>query len=493
MAKKVSDLPYNSLAEKAVLGSALLSKDACLDVTTSLVESDFYIGKHQLIFRAIMSLNQRNVPVDVLTLTEELINMKELDNIGGVEYLKECSDSMVALSSLQFYIKIVYDQSVLRSMLNAVRDINTNYLTTELDDVNDFILKSEELFKRAIERRRVSSFLPMKDIAPVVEQNIANRQAREDNLVGLTSGFKEINALTQGFKKGEITILAARPSVGKTALGLNFAFKVATQGHVSVAVFSAEMDKDTLFQRLVASESMVSLTKINSGTLTREDRTKVASGIRSVAASNLYIDDTPSIKLTDLMNKAKKLQISDPNLGFIVIDYLGLIQANTGNKNDSRQEAVRLISLSLKQLARELNIPVLCLCQLNRNTEQRGGNNRPQLSDLRESGSIEQDADVVMLLFREDYYDKKDKASSSNKKPSQLSNAERFEIAKEQKEKAGLDDTMGSASYIEVIVAKNRNGQTGKCGLFFYKEYQKFSDPPPEWKAAMREIGEDNK
>lgn len=490
MPRRNVDLPHNSMAERAVLGSALISKDACLNMCTMLTESDFYEGKHQLIYRAITNLNAKNNPVDTLTVTEELLNMKVLDDIGGVSYLKECSDSMVALSALDFYIRIVYDQSVLRSLLLSIRDIDKKYKELQIEDVNQFILESEESIKQAISRRRVSTFISTREMAPMMEEMIKAASSNDDNVTGLTTGYGKLNELTLGFQKSEVTVLAARPSVGKTALALNLAFKAATRGAVSVAIFSLEMSKDLLFKRMIASESLVSLDKISKGQLNTNERAKINSAIKSIASTSIYIHDTPGLLLSDLINKSKKLQASDPNLGLIVIDYLGLIATPDSSKNSqSRTEEVRKISLGLKNLARELNIPVLVLSQLNRDVEKRGDNKRPQLSDLKDSGAIEQDADVVMLLYREDYYAKKP-TSGSSKKVGQLSDAERFEIAREQKQKELPDASlMGGASYIEINVAKNRNGKTGRCGLFFYKDFGRFEEPPPQWEEAMREVG----
>lgn len=489
--KKVrNDLPHNSDAEKAVLGSAFLSKEALYSVLSSLEENDFYEGKHQILYRVLVSLQRKNIAVDVLTVTEELINIKELDNVGGVEYLQECSDSMVALSSLEFYINIVRDQSVLRNLLLVVSDIDNQYKTEEIDDVDGFIAASEERIKVATEKRRVSTFRTASEVAKSVEMALSTQQKYdEENVTGLTTGYDNINKLTQGFQKTELTIIAARPSVGKTALALNFAYKAATRKQVPVAIFSLEMASELLVRRLVAAASNVSLTKISSGVLSGQERAKVASAIKEVGSAPIYIDDSPGIKLMDIIAKSRQLQSKHPDLGLIVIDYLGLIQTGTSGKgNDSRQEEVRKISLALKAMARDLKVPVIVLSQLSRDVEKRD-TKRPMLSDLRDSGSIEQDADVVMLLYREDYYKgSKKEVPAGSKKGGQLSNAEKFELAKAAQEKRMGEAMPGDASYIEINVAKNRNGQTGICGLFFYKAFGRFDAPTPEWEEEMRNI-----
>lgn len=489
--KALSYLPYNLEAEKAVLGSAFLSKDALFNVLSSLDEEDFYLGKHQIIYRSLKNLMERKVAVDVLTVTEELINLKELENIGGVPYLQECSDSMVALSNLEFYISIVNNQSVLRSMLTAVREIDQEYLDTEIEDINDFILKSEEKFKRSTEKRKVSSFKSSEEVAAKVKLEIDTMKASEDREVtGLTTGFPRLNFYTQGFQKGEMIIVAARPSVGKTALSLNFALKAATLANVPVAIFSLEMSADLLMRRLIAMRSCISLKKIATGNITGYEREKIASAIKEVAAAPIFIDDSPGLRLMDIVAKSRKLQAAHPDLGLIIIDYLGLIQTSSNARNpDSRQEEVRKISLALKGLARDLAVPVIVVSQLSRDVEKRESK-KPMLSDLRDSGSIEQDADVVMLLYREDYYSNGDKDIKT--KGGKLSESQKFELARAQKEKELGEQVPGSASYVEVNVAKNRNGQTGRVPLFFYKEYGRFDPPSEEWEKAMMEVTKDD-
>ena len=494
ISKKVrTDLPHNSDAEKAVLGSALLSKDSLYTVLSELEEPEFYEGKHQIIYRVLASLQKKNIAVDVLTVTEELINIKELENIGGVNYLQECCDSMVALSSLEFYIHIVKDQSVLRNMLLAIRYIDNQYRTEEIEDVDSFIANSEERIKLATEKRRVSNFKTASEVAKAVEMALATQQKYdEDNVTGLTTGYDNLNNLTQGFQKTELTIIAARPSVGKTALALNFAYKAATRKQVPVAIFSLEMASELLVRRLVAAASNVPLTRISSGVLSGQERAKVASAIKEVSAAPIYIDDSPGIKLMDIIAKSRQLQAQHPDLGLIVVDYLGLIQTGSSSRgNDSRQEEVRKISLALKGLARDLKVPVIVLSQLSRDVEKRD-TKRPMLSDLRDSGSIEQDADVVMLLYREDYYKNSRKDSAGNKKGGRLTDSEKFELAKAAQEKQLGEAMPGDASYIEINVAKNRNGQTGMCGLFFYKAFGRFDAPSPEWEEQMRNIANQN-
>ena len=483
------DLPYNADAERAVLGSAFLTKDALYSILSELDESDFFEGRHQIIYRCLASLQKKNIAVDVLTVTEELMNIKELENIGGVEYLKECSDSMVALSALKYYINIVKDQSVLRNLLITLRDIDGEYKTKEIEDVDNFVQIAEQRLKDATEKRRVSTFKAAGDVAKAVELSMATQQKYEDeNVTGLTTGFDNLNKITQGFQRQEITIVAARPSVGKTALALNFAYNAATRKHVPVAIFSLEMSSELLVKRLIAMASNVDLKKINTGVMSGQERMNIAAAVREVANAPIFIDDSPGIRLMDIIAKSRQLQAKHPDLGLIIVDYLGLVTTGTSGKgSDSRQEEVRKISLALKGLARDLNVPVVCVSQLSRDVEKRDSK-KPMMSDLRDSGSIEQDADVIMLLYREDYYRNSKKNPDGNKKLGSLSDAQKNELSREARERQLVEQMPGNASYVEVNVAKNRNGQTGPVGLFFYKSFGRFDLPSAEWEEQMRNL-----
>jgi len=491
-----SSLPFNADAEKVVLGSAMIKKDYCLDVINSLTESDFFLGKHQMIYRAIATLCTNYKVVDVLSVAEELQNLKELENIGGAAYLAECTQTVVAKSALSHYISIVQDNSVFRKMLDAVRKIDADYREKEIENINDFILDSENLFKESISKRHVSSFVLTKDIGPVAKENLKTLQDSENDsdVIGITTGYDKLNKITQGFKGGEMIIVAARPSVGKTALCLNFAQRIATRAKKAVAIFSLEMSKEQLFNRLVSMSSTVNCKEINSGRIRNaSDYAKVMQGFKEIEGCKIYIDDTSSIKLNDIIAKSTKLAAHEPDLGVIIIDYLGLIQiASKGKAIDNRQEEVRRISLALKALARDLNIPIIVVSQLSRAVEARDSK-RPMMSDLRDSGNIEQDADIVMLLYREDYYDSSKKKGTydvGNKKGAQLNDRDKYELLRQKQEQELGKEIPGNASYTEVIVAKNRSGQTGIARLFFYKDYVKFDQPSAEWEAAMNEIAQ---
>ena len=493
-AKSSRELPYNEQAEQAVLGSALLSRECLFNVLSSLSEDDFFVGKHQLIYRAIKNLFDKQSAVDVLTVTEELMNMKELESIGGVEYLQLCSDAMVALSSIDYYVNIVIDQAVLRRLIQSCRDIDERFLNEEITDVNNFVSESEAQLKEATEKRRISGFQKAEQVAERVKMSIDTpKEVKTDGVNGLTTGFDSINKITQGFHAGDMIVVAARPSVGKTALALNFAYRAAMRTSKPVAIFSLEMPAEQLITRLIGTDSSVSLSKITTSNLVGVDRAKVANAINRIGSLPIYIDDSPNGKLMDIIAKSRKLQANNPDLGLIIIDYLGLVSSGGTRSTDSRQEEVRKASLAIKALARELRVPVIIVSQLSRDVEKRGENKRPILSDLRDSGSIEQDADVVMLLYREDYYkDSKNPNNAGDKKMKNLSGSERFEMVKEQKEKITGESMVGDVSFVEVNIAKNRNGQTGKAYLFFYKSFGRFDEPSEEWVKQMREINQDN-
>lgn len=487
-------LPHNSQAESAVIGSALLSKDCLYTILSELVPEDFYEPKNQILYNVFANLVNKKVAVDTLTVTEELMNIKELNNIGGVPYLQECTDLVPALSSFNFYVNIVRDQSTLRSMLTAIREIDNDYRSGEIEDVDLFLRDSEAKFKKALERRRVSTFVKMSEVTKQLQLILDEPPADgdEQEVTGLTTGYDSLNRVTQGFQKGELTIIAARPSVGKTAIALNFAYNIATRKRIPVAIFSAEMSSVSLGSRLLGIDSGVPLERIKDRHLTDNQKVLINRSLRNLNESTIFIDETPNVNILDIVAKSHQLQAKNPDLGLIIVDYIGLVSSGQSAKNgDSRQEEVRKISLALKALARELNIPVIGISQLSRNVEQRT-NKRPLLSDLRDSGSIEQDADVVILLYREDYYDGQ---KDTKKKLKELEGDERTNMSHRQAMAQLLESSTDTktTSLTEVNVAKNRNGKTGKVLLFFNRSHGRFNQPPKEWEEEALKLlkGED--
>ncbi|HOC80271.1 MAG: replicative DNA helicase [Bacilli bacterium] len=489
MAKARNSLPNNNEAEKAVLGSMLLSPQAVVDGLGSLSIEEFFDGNYanRTVFKAMRQLQDKHIPIDVQTVTEELINSKELDSIGGTDYLLELSQSAISLSNLEFYIKIIKDQAVLRNLLLTIRQIDEEYLEKQIEDITDFVSDAEVRVRKVTERRRISNFIGSDELAERVREsiNLQAKKATEDGVTGMNTGYTKLNALTQGFQKDNLIIVAARPGMGKTAFALNVAFNVSLKNNLPVAIFSLEMSSDSLAKRLVANRACVPLEDISRGFLPPKSRVAIEEAINVISRSTIFIDDTPGIKLNDIIAKSRKLHNTHGELGLIIIDYIGLITSGS-KKFESRQQEVSEISRSLKDLARELKVPVIAVSQLSREVEKRD-DKRPQLSDLRESGSIEQDADLVLLLFRRDYYeDMGVKLGARRRRFSQDGQPE--EKTKEDKIRELDAKLPGDASLVEIAIAKNRNGKVGMVPLHFFKSYGRFDNPTREYEEDLARI-----
>ena len=458
--KKRKDLPFNHDAEMVVLGSAIISKDALFKILSVLEETDFYEGKHQLIYRAIVSLNNKKIDIDAYTLTEELMLMNVLEDVGNVEYLQQCSDKVVALASIEFYINIVKDNSNLRNLLTAIGDIRDSYINEEIDSIQEFIREAENKIRDVTKENRISSFKSIETFASEAVIQIDNQKHSGDGYTtGITSGYENINKFTNGFQRGEVTIVGARTSVGKTSLALNMAYKAARKG-TTVAIFELEMTGESLAKRMIAMASNVSLSKIMTGNLNEIDRVKIYSASQEVMALPIFIDDGPN-SLMDIENKCRQLMEKHHELGLVVVDHMSIVKVVGGKKSDSRVDEMRKISQGLHTMAKDLNVAVLAVAQLNRDSVK-GEVKRPKMVDIKESGAIEQDADVILLLYDPLYENNKLKKQSSMP-----------------------DDVR----HIEVIVAKQRNGNTGIADLIFYKQFSRFEIPSKEWQleiAAMR-------
>ena len=489
MAKARNSLPNNNEAEKAVLGSMLLSPQAVVDGLGSLSIEEFFDGNYanRTVFKAMRQLQDKHIPIDVQTVTEELINSKELDSIGGTDYLLELSQSAISLSNLEFYIKIIKDQAVLRNLLLTIRQIDEEYLEKQIEDITDFVSDAEVRVRKVTERRRISNFIGSDELAERVREsiNLQAKKATEDGVTGMNTGYTKLNALTQGFQKDNLIIVAARPGMGKTAFALNVAFNVSLKNNLPVAIFSLEMSSDSLAKRLVANRACVPLEDISRGFLPPKSRVAIEEAINVISRSTIFIDDTPGIKLNDIIAKSRKLHNTHGELGLIIIDYIGLITSGS-KKFESRQQEVSEISRSLKDLARELKVPVIAVSQLSREVEKRD-DKRPQLSDLRESGSIEQDADLVLLLFRRDYYeDMGVKLGARRRRFSQ--DGQQEEKTKEDKIRELDAKLPGDASLVEIAIAKNRNGKVGMVPLHFFKSYGRFDNPTREYEEDLARI-----
>lgn len=474
MAINQKNLPHNTEAEKAVLGAMLKNPVVLSDGLGKLEPSDFFPENknHIAIFNAMKRAFFRGVAVDVQTIVEELINAKELEVAGGTEYLLELTDSVITFANIEEYFKIVQDQALLRSFIVTLTNIQKDYETKDIDNISDFLQQSERQITTVTEKRRIADFQTARDVATQLSKEFKELKASEtDDLVtGVPTGFKGLNVLTHGFHNGEFIVIAARPGVGKTALSLNIALNAALRGF-PVAYFSLEMPASMLFKRLVSGDADVPFDNLITGYhVNQNTKLKLQQSCERLAQTKLYVDDTGSIKLMDLMAKCRKLKNNEPGLGLIVVDYIGLVQTTGKTKSESRQLEVQMVSQSLKKLAMTLNVPVIGVAQLNRNVENRT-NNIPQLSDLRESGSIEQDADIVMMI--QEHRITTETSSSENasifEKQNKAVDAEQQKIIR----KEGGEDTI----MVTLHVLKNRSGKQGKVDLMFRKAYCKFNAP----------------
>lgn len=427
--------PQNIEAEQAVLGAILLDSDALVTAMERVSSDDFYRGSHQRIFEAMIELAQEDEPVDLITLTARLQNKQELEEAGGVTYLSELANAVPTAANVDYYAQIVEEKSMLRRLIRTATQIVSNgYASSE--DVGLMLNDAEQRILEISQRRSSSGFVSIRDVLMEVFERVEFLYSHKGGTTGIPSGFHDLDKMTSGFQRSDLIIVAARPSVGKTAFALNIAQNVGVRAKETVAIFSLEMGAAQLVQRMVCAESNVDALRMRTGFLESDDWEKLTMAIGALSEANIYIDDSPGITVADIRAKCRRLK-QEKGLGMILIDYLQLISGR--GKGDNRQQEVSEISRTLKQIARELDVPVIALSQLSRGVEQRQ-DKRPMMSDLRESGSIEQDADIVAFLYRDDYYDK-------------------------ETEKKNI---------IEIIIAKQRNGPVGTVELAFLKNYNKF-------------------
>lgn len=427
--------PQNKEAEQSVLGAVFLSKEALITAIEILRPEDFYKTAHQRIFQTMVDLYEKGEPVDLVTVTAELQDHKLLDEVGGVTYITEIASSVPTAANIEYYAKIVEEKSLLRRLIHTATKIANDGYSRE-DDVTEIIADAEKYIMEIGQNRNSGGFQPIRDVLLETYERIEILSQRRGDITGIPSGYTDLDKMTAGFQRSDLIILAARPSVGKTAFALNVAQNVAARANETVAIFSLEMGASQLVQRMICAEGNLDASRMRSGALEEDDWQKLTMAIGTLAKAPIYIDDTPGVTVQDIRAKCRRLQ-AERGLGMILIDYLQLIHGR--GKGDNRQQEVSEISRTLKGIARELNVPVIALSQLSRGVEQRQ-DKRPMMSDIRESGSIEQDADIVAFLYRDDYYDKE----SENK------------------------------NVIEVIIAKQRNGPTGTVELAFLKEFNKF-------------------
>src|SRR3954464_10670051 len=428
--------PQNMEAEQAVLGAIFLEPSSLTLASEMLIPEDFYRGAHQRIFNAMLKLNDKGEAIDLVTVTEELAATKLLEDVGGISYLSELAGSVPTAANIEYYAKIVEEKSLLRRLIRTATSIAQDSYTRE-DEVDALLGEAEKSILEVSQRKSAGSFHQMNDVLVRTYDNIEVMHNRVGDITGIATGFAELDKMTAGFQRNDLIIVGARPSVGKTAFALNIAQNVATKTDEKVAIFSLEMGAEQLVMRMLCAEGNIDAQRLRTGSLTDEDWGKLTMAMGSLSNSGIFIDDTPGVRISEIRSKCRRLQ-QEHGLGMILIDYLQLI-LGSGRSGENRQQEVSEISRSLKQLARELKVPVIALSQLSRGVEQRQ-DKRPMMSDIRESGSIEQDADIVAFLSRDDYYHKE----SENK------------------------------NIIEIIIAKQRNGPTGTVSLAFIKEYNKF-------------------
>lgn len=446
------EIPHNIEAEQSVLGAMFLSKYAIQKSIESLNKESFFLEKHGKIFETIKELYTDNVAIDITTVTNKLKDKKILKEIGGVEYLTEILDQTPTAANIDHYLKIVEDKSILRNLIEEATQIATLGYNSDLP-VNETLDKAEARILNVVKNRKSTEFRTMPDVLNEVQESLEKLAANKGKISGLSTGYYELDNITDGLHENELIILAARPAMGKTALALNIATNVALNSKKSVVIFTLEMRAEQLVNRMISSVGQVEAKKLQNGNLQTQDWQRVNEAISQLSNLNIYIDDSPGVTIGDIKAKCRRIANMDKNLGLIVIDYLTLI-GGMGRYSGNRQQEVSEISRALKTLALELKIPVITLAQLSRTPELRE-DKRPVLSDLRESGSIEQDADIVAFIYRDDYYNEESK----------------------------IDDNMSRS---EVIIRKNRSGKTGKAELLFKKNTSSFMNYKHEEKEGEK-------
>ena len=430
-------LPHDIEAEQAILGSLFFGHDAITEAAEILRDDDFYAPSHKVIYSTMLDMYANNIAVDIVTLKSRLDEKNQTESIGGKEYLISLAGAVSTWANLSHYIKIVERKSILRKLIKASNSISAKGYE-EIESVESIVDYAEKEIFNISMQRGYKDFSHIKDVLVSSVEKLEELANNKGKITGVETGFVDLDKKTQGLQPQDFILIAARPSMGKTALALNIAQFAALKKNVPIAIFSLEMSKEQLVNRMIASESMLDSQKLRSGDLEEDDWLKIVHSISAIGAAPIYINDTPSVTAMEIKTKCRKLKL-EKGLGLIMIDYLQLMSSS--GKQESRQQEISNISRSLKQVARELNVPIVALSQLSRAVEARA-DKRPMLSDLRESGAIEQDADVVTFLYRDEYY------NPDTEKPGQA----------------------------ELIIAKQRNGPTGTVELTWLSNYTKFSN-----------------
>ena len=442
--------PQNIEAEEAVLGSILLVSDSIISVMEFLTPEDFYRVSHQLIFAAMIELNQKNIDIDAITVSEILRQKNQMENIGGEVTLIELLDKVPTAANVEYYTQIVLEKSTRRKLIKTSTNIVKNAYQED-EPIANVLDNAEKDILSVSEGRNKAGFIPISSVLRTAYESLEERAKNNGEVTGIATGYIGLDRMTSGLHADELIILAARPSVGKTAFVLNIAKNVAVNLNETVAIFSLEMGAESLVERIICSHASINAGHLKTGKLTPEEYTQYFVATGALSEAPIFIDDTPGIRVAEIRAKCRRLKQERNNLGLIVIDYLQLIE---GNGKESRQQEVSEISRNLKKLAKELKVPVIALSQLSRGVEQRQ-DKRPIMSDIRESGSIEQDADIVAFLYRDDYY-------------------------RQEPDENGHVPEVEPNSTIEVIIEKNRSGPRGTVELNFMKEFNKFTNLVPD-------------
>ncbi len=436
----VKTIPNNLEAEQSVIGSMFLSQYALNKACETLTKESFYNNQNALIFDTIKSMAEAKKPIDLTTLTSELKNRNLLNDVGGVEYLSEVLEIVPTASNIEYYIKLVEDSAILRRLIEVSTTITTNAYQSE-GNINETLDEAERKILSVVKNRRSTEFRTIKEVLDATQGNLEKLAATQGEITGLPTGWIDIDNITTGLHENQLIIIAARPAMGKTAFALNLASNVAINTGKTVAIFNLEMGAEQLASRMISSLGQIEGKKLATGKLLNDDWKRVNEAISQLSNVKMYMDDTPGITIGEIRSKCRRLASSEEGLGLVIIDYLQLI-SSTVNYGANRQQEVSDISRSLKTMAMELNIPVVALAQLSRAVDIRE-NKRPIMSDLRESGSIEQDADIVAFLYRDDYYNKE----------------------------SAIDQ---NTSVSEFIIAKHRNGPTATIELLFKRDTSTF-------------------
>jgi len=439
--------------EQAVLGAMLLDKEAIGKAVEVLDESCFYKSSHAKIFSAMVSLYDRNEPVDLITLPQELKKRLELEEVGGIPYINDLATSVATSANIEYHSRIVLEKATLRRLIQTSTEIVSRCFD-QTEDVDLLLDSAEQRIFEISEKRIKHGFTPLSDILPQTFESID--RIREGQITGLPTGFVELDTLTAGLQPSDLIVVAGRPSMGKTSFCLSVVEHSAVELKVPVAIFSLEMEKGQLANRMLCSRAKLSSHKMRTGRLSDHEWTNLSIAVGPLSEAKIFVDDTPAIGILEIRAKARRLKAKE-NIGLIIVDYLQLMAGPKGA--ESRQQEISTISRALKGLAKDLKVPVLAISQLSRAVETRGGERRPQLADLRESGAIEQDADLVMFIYRPELYGIKS-----------------MEFRKEKILTDGI---------AEVIVGKHRNGPTGSILLTFLKSYARFENPDFVHKGAL--------